>query len=411
MPELTGEPSTGSTTTTDYVPNKDRSGIALCLSGGGYRAALFHLGALRRLDELGILSAVTTVSSVSGGSILAAHVAQRLRPWPPAGLCSGQWEAVAASFRRFAARNIRTWPILRRLLPWNLPRKSTGVKTLAKIYQARLTGLMLDQLPDHPRFVFCATDMAYGVNWVFERSRMGDYQVGYIRPPPRAWPVGRAVAASSCFPPIFNPLPIREDPGAFRRGKAPMGPKRDECLSDLRLTDGGNYDNMGLEPVWKDHAVLLVSDGGATFDFHSDKNLIWRLSRYAAIQGNQAAAVRKRWLIAGFARGEFEGTYWGIGSSTASYSDPPVRGYPKQLAKETIAEIRTDLDAFSEGEAKVLENHGYSLCEAAVQRHMPHVASPSALPFVIPYEEWMDEGRVRAALATSHRIRLPFGRW
>ena len=60
--------------------NSDR--LALCLSGGGYRAALFHLGAVRRLNELGVLSKIETISSVSGGSILAAHLATAIRPWP-----------------------------------------------------------------------------------------------------------------------------------------------------------------------------------------------------------------------------------------------------------------------------------------------------------------------------------------
>src|SRR5262249_62000062 len=51
-----------------YRPGREREGIAVCLSGGGFRAALFHAGALRRLNELGILSRVRTVSSVSGGA-------------------------------------------------------------------------------------------------------------------------------------------------------------------------------------------------------------------------------------------------------------------------------------------------------------------------------------------------------
>jgi NTE family protein len=56
-----------------YVPDppSQRRGIGLCLSGGGFRATLFHLGALRRLNELGLLSHpdFLTLSSVSGGSI------------------------------------------------------------------------------------------------------------------------------------------------------------------------------------------------------------------------------------------------------------------------------------------------------------------------------------------------------
>src|SRR5438445_13233239 len=59
--------------------------IALCLSGGGYRAALFHLGVIRRLNELGLLSRVNAISSVSGGSILSACLAKQLRPWPAPG--------------------------------------------------------------------------------------------------------------------------------------------------------------------------------------------------------------------------------------------------------------------------------------------------------------------------------------
>src|SRR2546422_11466104 len=46
-------------------------GIALCLSGGGYRAMLFHLGALWRINELGLLPRLARISSVSAGSIVA----------------------------------------------------------------------------------------------------------------------------------------------------------------------------------------------------------------------------------------------------------------------------------------------------------------------------------------------------
>ena len=60
--------------------------LALCLSGGGFRAALFHLGALRRLNELGILSRVDTIASVSGGSIplrAAVHLLQLGQQFSP----------------------------------------------------------------------------------------------------------------------------------------------------------------------------------------------------------------------------------------------------------------------------------------------------------------------------------------
>src|SRR3954467_10293300 len=97
--------------------------VALCLSGGGYRAAIFHLGALRRLNEIGVLSKIDTITSVSGGSIIAAHLATHIRPWPSPGSVFAEWdEKVEKPFRRFVQRNIRTWPVLKRILfPWNWP--------------------------------------------------------------------------------------------------------------------------------------------------------------------------------------------------------------------------------------------------------------------------------------------------
>ncbi len=51
-----------------------RRGIALCLSGGGFRATLFHLGAIQRLFELGIATrpGFDTVASVAGAEMTAA---------------------------------------------------------------------------------------------------------------------------------------------------------------------------------------------------------------------------------------------------------------------------------------------------------------------------------------------------
>src|SRR5262245_42422448 len=119
--------------------------LALCLSGGGFRAALFHLGAVGRLNEIGVLSQVDTISSVSGGSILAAHLATQLRPWPESGTSFPDWgQKVEAPFLHFARTNIRTWPLLKRfLLPWNWFRWSAQTTELEATYRKKLTGLRL----------------------------------------------------------------------------------------------------------------------------------------------------------------------------------------------------------------------------------------------------------------------------
>jgi NTE family protein len=399
------------------LPKGRRKGIGLCLSGGGFRASLFHLGALRRLNELGILSRedFRTVASVSGGSITAAQLAAALvyldprkgQPVPPE-----LWEReVQVPLRALTKKDVRTGPLLRRLLPWNLLRTQTTVEALAARYERDLVRLRLEALPKRPEFLFLATDMAYGVSFIFSREWMGDYQVGYMSPPPD-FPVAKAVAASGCFPPLCDPLRLRLDPAELKGGSAPRDAAREQCLSDLRLTDGGDYDNMGLEPVWKTHAVVLVSDAGGLFTNQSDRGLLWRIPRYQAIQERQARALRKRWLIASFGHDVLAGAYWGVAGATSQYGAGRT-GYSKALARDVIAEIRTDLDAFSDAEAAVLENHGYLLADAALRRHAASILPDPVPPAVAPHPDWMPPARseddIRAALADSGK-RKGWGR-
>ena len=409
--DLPDEPRTVRSGADPYLPvaKERRQGVALCLSGGGFRAALFHLGATRRLNELGVLSRVDTFSGVSGGSIFAAFLADRIRSWPERGESVANWdERVALPFQAFTARNLRTLPLLRRFLPWNWFDEGVAVEALQARYRDRLTRLTLGDLPDQPRFIFSATDMAYGVNWTFQKGRVGDYRAGYLRPA-AAYPMARAVAASSCFPPWFPPMHAGIGPEQLTGGTARQDARRDTIVRDLRLTDGGVYDNLGLEPVWKSHRTVLVSDGGGTFDPGLDKGPLLRLPRYASILGKQSLALRKRWIIASFKTGAMDGTYWGVGSHVAHF-DAKARGYSGDIVDAVISEMRTDLDAFSPTEAAVLENHGYFLADAAVRRHAPGLLGSHVVPLSIPHPAWMDEARVRVALSGSHRIFL-LGRW
>jgi len=404
------------------LPRASRRGIGLCLSGGGFRASLFHLGALKRLNELGILARkdFQTITSVSGGSITAAALATALakRNKDQTGpIPKDEWDReVRDPLREFTRRDVRTGPFLKRFLPWKVWKSETTVEALAARYEKDLTRLRLKELPERPQFLFLATDMAYGVSWEFTRDRMGDYQAGYM-PPPDDFPVAKAVAASACFPPLFGPLRLRLNPADLKQGTAPRGPQRDACLSDFRLTDGGDYDNMGLEPVWKSHAVVLVSDAGGLFTEESDKGLLWRIPRYHGIQERQARALRKRWLIASFRQGTLDGTYWSVASAPSQYEEEDRKedypGYSKALAREVIADIRTDLDAFSDAEAAVLENHGYLLADAAIRGHVPDLLSEPIPPIALPHPDWFPPARseeaLRAALKDSGK-RKTWGR-
>src|SRR5215475_4449239 len=59
------------------MPVEDDIKIGLALSGGGFRATLFHIGALWRLNEIGWLRRIDMITSVSGGSIVNGMLAAR----------------------------------------------------------------------------------------------------------------------------------------------------------------------------------------------------------------------------------------------------------------------------------------------------------------------------------------------
>jgi NTE family protein len=401
MPTLNRQPA-------EQAPERasaQRAGMALCLSGGGFRAALFHLGALRRLNELGVLSQVDMISAVSGGSLFAAHLARRAPSWPATGATIADWEqAVAAPFRAFAGHNLRTGPLIRSILPTNWRDPDAAVRALARRLSRTLAPGALVDLPARPNYIFSATTMAFGSNWRFERERIGDYQLGYLRPD-AGWSVATAAAASSCFPPVFNPMRLELEPGDLKGGSYRQ-PDRDELVRHLGLTDGGLYDNMGLEPAWRQYQTVLVSDGGAVFDFTSTSNPISRLLRYTAIIGKQATAIRRSWLIAGMETGKMDGAYWGI-ATVADRDGAPA--YPAETVSGWISQIRTDLDAFSSAEIAILENHGYLTADAAIHARAPQLIARDA-PVAIPHEAWLDDGRVREALRDSDRRTL-FGRF
>lgn len=387
--------------------------IGLCLSGGGYRATLFHSGVLRRLNELGILSnpALRTITSVSGGSITSAFLATAFR-WPlQAPVDESEWdERFSVRLRALTRRNIRTGSFLRGLLP--------GRSTVAEIagrYDDALGPTPLSTLP--AQFTICATDLSFGVNWEFRGDGMGSYRTGKV-PVPGGWTLGRAVAASSCFPPVFQPLRVSRDLGKWSGAIDDSDEAWERGMADLRLSDGGVYDNMGIEPVWASspgssghHGWVLVSDAGGLFSEAPDEGLPSRVRRYQAIQENQARSLRKRWLIDSFLRGHVRGAYWGMGSARERYAPGDTLGYSKELARHVIARIRTDLDAFSHAEIAVLENHGYLLADVAVRTHCAPLVSPGALPLRVPWPEWLppeaDERRIGGALAgSSERKKL-----
>lgn len=396
-----------------YRPGRERKGIALCLSGGGFRAALFHAGALRRLNELGVLSRVRTISSVSGGSIASGLLAT---VWTRLERDGERFTNLEPLFeqplRTFCGRNIRNGPLLwGRLDARNWPRllssAFSATDLLAFEYERLLGPVRLSALPARPHFVFCAANLETGVSFELSARSVGDYVLGYAEP--GGFTLAEAVAASSSFPFAFPPLVRAVDVDAFTGGDRKAVASGFRPGPRVALTDGGVYDNMGLEPAWKTHATVLVSDGGTPFEILARTRtwLLPRLQRSFQVVANQALAVRKRWLIAAYLRGVYGGAYWGLGTDPDEYRRPGgarPAGYSGRVL-DRLRVVRTDLDRFSPTEQSVLMNHGWALAGAALARWGPDL-SMQPDPGIPPDPGLLDPDAALAALAESDRFRF-----
>ena len=351
------------------------SGIALCLSGGGYRAMVFHLGALWRLNELGYLPGLARISSVSGGSITAGVLGLK---WTRL-----QFDAtthVSPVFEREIVDPVRalagaTLDVADGLKGLFLP--GTIAEYVAASYRQHLFGnATLQDLPDAPLFVINATNVQTGSLWRFTKPFMADWQVGLVKNPTIDLAV--AVGASSAFPPVLSPVRLTLDADAFVPHSG-SGLQYPPYTTNVLLTDGGVYDNLGLETAWKNCATVLVSDGGAHMAPDPTPHTDWirQALRVSDMTDNQVRDLRQRQLIGSFVAGERTGTYWATRSNIANYPASKALACPFD-ATERLAAIATRLAALDALTQQRLVNWGYAICDAAMRSHVVTDAPPPA---------------------------------
>lgn len=224
--------------------------IGLALSGGGFRASLYHLGLIRFLRDAGILPQVTHITSVSGGSIIAAHLALN---WDRYNGSPNEFDAVASELLDFVRLDVRNR--ITRRFPLSLPlrwprrllgrsnRKLTRTGLLEYHYEKYLYGdTSLFELPEKPQLHILATNLSEGCLCSFNRNgllmvrrrpgngvRLDPMHVGLAT-------VAMAVAASSAFPGFFPPLELTG---------ADVGSQVGE-FGRQAYTDGGVFDNLGV---------------------------------------------------------------------------------------------------------------------------------------------------------------------
>ena len=230
--------------------------IGLALSGGGFRATLFHLGVVRFLFEVDLLKPVKLVSAVSGGSILAAHL---ILNWEKYTGSKEDFDAAAREVLNFVQADIRG-RVLRRwilgcltMIPrfllgkrwqWSLvnllqrqyahlfrvpaasfeaapkpaavlgsggARVATTKPTEAATYYRDAT--IRDLRGGRPAVRFNCTSLTTGDPCYFDQAGFGWYKDGVIEAPMPALGlrVAYAVTASSAFPPLFPPVEISHE--------------------------------------------------------------------------------------------------------------------------------------------------------------------------------------------------------
>lgn len=363
---------------TDVLEGKKlEDGIGICLSGGGFRAMLFHLGSLIRLNELGLLPAIDRFSSVSGGSLAAGILAagwSGLR-FDANGVATGFHDNVSVPLLKLARKRVDVPSILLGFLPF-----VHAANVAARTYDRSVFGSKtLQDLPDRPRFVFTSTSLQTGVLWRFAKEYAADWRVGEWADPDLK--LALAVAASAGFPPLLSPARVKPPKGAIRSWGEPTTLTGSKFTDKLFLTDGGVYDNLGLEPVWKRYRTLLVSDGGAVTQPIARPWTNWysQFRRVLDVSLQQGINTRIR-ILHGLDRSQARTVaYWGIGTTVDSYG----KGNPLDFTADMTARaaiVPTRLTKFSAETRRLLVKAGYAHTAAALAASrvpIPHPCPPS----------------------------------
>lgn len=158
---------------------------------------------------------------------------------------------------------------------------------------------------------------------------------------------------------------------------------REPYTTRLVLTDGGVYDNLGLETVWKRYSTVLVSDGGGQMEDQPRpaRDALRHVYRVNGLIDNQVRALRKRQVVDSFVKGRRRGAYWRSRSNIADF--PAAETLPCSHERTlALAAVPTRLKAMDDVTQERLINWGHAVAAAAVRAHLlPHAPPPGGFPY------------------------------
>lgn len=282
------------------APNK----LGLSLSGGGYRAAAFHLGTMKKLNELGILQKINVLSTISGGSITGAFYCSQ----------NTTFAAFEAEMKKILAnqsviRYILTSLTFFRTLLFFLVFIAAAVYVLFTnyawlsivliflmiilfvLFQFRIfpvskviekaydkffykNATLSDLLDEKPMLAIGSTNLQTCRPFTFSKKKMEDSFYAYMQPPVyfkhADFPLSRAVMASSCVPFAFTPVKISKEFYVVETDAKKINPT---------LVDGGVYDNQGIQKITQkgssyECGIIITSDAGNKLPFQNSYNNI-----------------------------------------------------------------------------------------------------------------------------------------
>ena len=367
--------------------------LGLALSGGGVRAAVFHLGVLQCLASRRALEAVTRLSTVSGGSlVMAAVMAQAGGRWPS-----------SADYQERIFPSLRTLLTTRDLFSFKALSWSGVLRHAGHLFNRRATILVdlldrqwgitgkLADLPETPIWWINTTCIETGKNWRFSKREMGDWKFGRHYTPP--FTIAEAVAASAAVPYAIGALEfIVPTEGWYDTNPASRAPTNAKTppASAVHLWDGGAYENLGIEPLYKesqgliDCEFLICSDASGRLPPVEQRGVLanllaGRLSspRLFDISSDQIRSLRSRMVLGSIARGDLNGVVVRMGNSARSFdiksaTDRKPTGYDEFLSDadvERAATHPTDLNALSLEAFDRLARHGQEITELTLTKY------------------------------------------
>ena len=359
------------------------STIGLALSGGGFRAALYHLGVIRYLRDSGGLEHVRDIAAVSGGSIVAAHLVLN---WDRYTGDDAAFAEAAGEIIRFVQFDLRNH-IVRRLpltFPVRIAGRLIGSDTaelspnamLERYYREFLYGdRRLFELPERPALHILTTNVSDGTLAAFNRHGLHilrrdlgtNVEDPFQHVPGTMATVAKAVGASSAFPGFFPPMRVNAADLGVGDGQFP----------GESFTDGGVYDNLGTRAfTWlrrlqhADYDRIIVSDAGKPFQILG-RNPIGFLAQ--SIRATDILWDRV-WQLERENFGDQNGFFFAPITRVVDPAEDPHALHPVVQAR--ISSLRTDLDRFNDLEVAALVGHGYEVARATHR----HIADRSDLP-------------------------------